>query len=98
MTYLLHLLRVRECLLRRRFELILEDFVGTSVSRDCSVNQTESFFSVADLVFNRACFIYIGAWLDSGVFDSPALDITPWRLVRETGGRWYLRDVGRRVK
>jgi len=32
-------------------------------------------------MLNCACFIYIGAWLDFGAFDSPQLGITPWRLV-----------------
>lgn len=57
---------------------------GTSVSWDGKFNEeteAESFASVVDLILNCACFIYIGAWLDFKAFDSPALGITPWRLV-----------------
>ena len=64
--------------------LISINFVGTSVSWDDSVNgktDTESFFSVVDLVLNCVCFVYIGAWLDFNAFYNSALGITPWRLV-----------------
>ena len=61
--------------------MISVDFLGTSVSWGDTVNETESFFSVVDLVLNCACFVYIGAWLDFGAFDSPVLGVTPWRLV-----------------
>ena len=60
--------------------LISINFVGTSVSWDDSVNgktDTESFFSVVDLVLNCACFVY----LDFKAFDNLALDFTPWRLI-----------------
>ena len=60
------------------------DSTGTSVSWDGRFNEeteAESFSSVVDLMLNCACFIYIGAWLDFAAFDSPALGITPWRLV-----------------
>ena len=62
--------------------LISINFVGTSgrVSWDDSVDgktDTESFFSVVDLVLNCACFVY----LDFKAFDNLALDFTPWRLV-----------------
>lgn len=66
--------------------LISINFVGTSgrVSWDDSVDgktDTESFFSVVDLVLKCPCFVYVGAWLDFKAFDNPALGITPWRLV-----------------
>ena len=45
--------------------------------------QTEEavFSSVIDLLFNVACFVYIGAWTPFKDFDDPVLSITVWRLV-----------------
>ena len=57
---------------------------GTAVSWDGRFNretETDAFSSVVDLMLNCACFIYIGAWLDFGTFNSPHLGITPWKLV-----------------
>lgn len=34
-----------------------------------------------DLLFNCACFIYIGAWIPFNDFNSEQLSLTPWRLV-----------------
>lgn len=34
-----------------------------------------------DLLFNCACFIYIGAWFPFKDFNAPDLTIYPWRLV-----------------
>ena len=79
-----HSLQVRKGLPNQKFGLTLADFTGTSVSWDYRFNEeteAESFASVVDLMLNCACFIYIGAWLDFKAFNSPALGITPWRLV-----------------
>ena len=45
--------------------------------------QTEEavFSSVIDLLFNVACFVYIGAWTPFDDFDDPVLTITVWRLI-----------------
>jgi NhaP-type Na+/H+ or K+/H+ antiporter len=45
--------------------------------------QTEEavFSSVIDLLFNVACFVYIGAWTPFNDFDDPVLTITVWRLI-----------------
>ena len=39
------------------------------------------FSSGLDLVFNCACFIYIGAWLPFDKFHISEIGVTPWRLV-----------------
>ncbi|KAL4080384.1 Cation/H+ exchanger [Scleroderma yunnanense] len=46
-------------------------------------DQTEgdTFASVIDCVLNCACFIYIGAWLPFGSYESEELGITPTRLI-----------------
>ncbi|KAG6891231.1 hypothetical protein C0995_008483 [Termitomyces sp. Mi166 len=41
----------------------------------------EAFATIVDLIFNCACFVYIGAWLPFKSFTSPELGITPWRLI-----------------
>jgi NhaP-type Na+/H+ or K+/H+ antiporter len=43
----------------------------------CSGLQT----SIPDLLFNCACFIFIGAWIPFEDFDAPELSISPWRLI-----------------
>jgi NhaP-type Na+/H+ or K+/H+ antiporter len=80
----LRLPQVRRDRLRQRLELTPADSAGTAVSWDGRFNretEAESFASVIDLMLNCACFIYIGAWLDFKAFNSPALGITPWRLI-----------------
>jgi len=65
-------------------DLLAAFAAGTAVSWDGRFNretEAESFSSVVDLILNCACFVYIGAWLDFGTFDSPHLGITPWKLV-----------------
>ncbi|KAJ7086783.1 Sodium/hydrogen exchanger family-domain-containing protein [Mycena belliarum] len=57
---------------------------GNAISWDQHFNdvtENEVFSSVIDLLLNCACFVYIGAWMPFAAFDSPALGITPWRLV-----------------
>jgi NhaP-type Na+/H+ or K+/H+ antiporter len=34
-----------------------------------------------DLLFNCACFIFIGAWIPFEDFNAPELSISPWRLI-----------------
>jgi sodium/hydrogen antiporter len=58
--------------------------VGSAVSWDGHFNEKteeESFAAVLDLVFNIACFVYIGAWLPFSSFNSPELGISVWRLL-----------------
>ncbi|KAF8590978.1 hypothetical protein K439DRAFT_1328630 [Ramaria rubella] len=65
-------------------DLLAAFAAGTAVSWDGDFNvQTENaiFSSVIDLVVNCAAFIYIGAWLPFELYNSPELNITPWRLV-----------------
>lgn len=38
------------------------------------------FASVIDLVFNCACFIYIGAWIPFDKYGATDLGLEPWRL------------------
>ncbi|KAG9002488.1 hypothetical protein FRB94_003848 [Tulasnella sp. JGI-2019a] len=58
---------------------------GTAFAWDGWFNrQTEEsqFSNVIDLLFNCACFIYIGAWIPFKDFNQIAnFSITPWRLV-----------------
>lgn len=57
---------------------------GTAFAWDGWFNkQTEEsqFSNVIDLLFNCACFIYIGAWFPFKDFNAPELTINPWRLV-----------------
>ncbi|KAG8987730.1 hypothetical protein FRB90_003173, partial [Tulasnella sp. 427] len=57
---------------------------GTAFAWDGWFNkQTEEsqFSNVIDLLFNCACFIYIGAWIPFDDFNAPELTINPWRLV-----------------
>lgn len=57
---------------------------GTAFAWDGFFNrQTEEavFGSVIDLLFNVACFVYIGAWTPFDDFDDPVLTITVWRLI-----------------
>ncbi|KAJ7190577.1 Cation/H+ exchanger, partial [Mycena pura] len=57
---------------------------GNAISWDKNFNEVtenEVFSSVIDLVFNCGCFVYIGAWMPFTAFDSPALGISPTRLV-----------------
>jgi NhaP-type Na+/H+ or K+/H+ antiporter len=75
---------VREDHLCQQLKLTSVDFAGTAISWDSKFNketEKELFPFVVDLTLNCACFVYIGAWLDFKAFNSPALGITPWRLV-----------------
>jgi sodium/hydrogen antiporter len=57
---------------------------GTAFAWDGFFNrQTEEsvFSSVIDLLFNVACFVYIGAWMPFADFDQAYLSISVWRLV-----------------
>ncbi|KAB5596381.1 Na+/H+ antiporter Nha1 [Ceratobasidium theobromae] len=57
---------------------------GTAFAWDGWFNrQTEEsmFSNVIDLLFNCACFIFIGAWIPFEDFDAPELSISPWRLI-----------------
>ncbi|KAG8857330.1 hypothetical protein FRB96_005817 [Tulasnella sp. 330] len=58
---------------------------GTAFAWDGWFNrQTEEsqFSNVIDLLFNCACFIYIGAWIPFKDFDQVLhFSITPWRLI-----------------
>ncbi|KAJ7628003.1 Sodium/hydrogen exchanger family-domain-containing protein [Mycena polygramma] len=57
---------------------------GNAISWDQHFNEVtenEVFSSVIDLLLNCACFVYIGAWMPFDAFNTPALGITPWRLV-----------------
>ncbi|EJD46975.1 hypothetical protein AURDEDRAFT_62694 [Auricularia subglabra TFB-10046 SS5] len=65
-------------------DLLAAFAAGSAVSWDGDFKaQTEGvvFSSVIDLLLNIACFIYIGAWLPFSSFNTPALDLVPWRLV-----------------
>jgi NhaP-type Na+/H+ or K+/H+ antiporter len=57
---------------------------GCAISWDPHFNiqiADDSFPSVIDYIVNCGCFIYIGAWLPFGSYNSPELGLTPWRLV-----------------
>ncbi|CAL1708274.1 unnamed protein product [Somion occarium] len=65
-------------------DLLAAFAAGSAISWDGYFNiQTENeiFSSVIDLVLNCGCFVYIGAWLPFAAFNSPDLDIVPWKLV-----------------
>lgn len=65
-------------------DLLAAFAAGSAISWDGHFNeQTEndSFSSVIDYVLNCGCFIYIGAWLPFGDYNSLDYGITPWRLV-----------------
>ncbi|KAG9124548.1 hypothetical protein FRC07_011171 [Ceratobasidium sp. 392] len=57
---------------------------GTAFAWDGWFNrQTEEsmFSNVIDLLFNCACFIFIGAWIPFEDFNAPELSISVWRLI-----------------
>lgn len=57
---------------------------GTAFAYDGWFNKKteESMFSnVIDLLFNCACFIYIGAWIPFGEFNNHELSLSWWRLL-----------------
>ncbi|KAF9267003.1 hypothetical protein L218DRAFT_895138 [Marasmius fiardii PR-910] len=57
---------------------------GTAFAWDGFFNrQTEEtvFSSVIDLLFNVACFVFIGAWMPFSSFSDPELTLTVWRLI-----------------
>ncbi|KAF8887097.1 Sodium/hydrogen exchanger family-domain-containing protein [Infundibulicybe gibba] len=57
---------------------------GTAFAWDGFFNrQTEEsvFSSVIDLLFNVACFVFIGAWMPFSTFDNAALTLSVWRLI-----------------
>jgi sodium/hydrogen antiporter len=65
-------------------DLLASFACGTAFAYDGWFNKKteESMFSnVIDLLFNCACFIYIGAWIPFKDFNNPVLSLTPWRLV-----------------
>jgi NhaP-type Na+/H+ or K+/H+ antiporter len=83
MIFLQHLQQVCihfECVITRGLTLPS----GSAISWDGHFTvQTEddAFASVIDYVLNCGCFIYIGAWLPFGDYNSPEYGITPWKLV-----------------
>jgi sodium/hydrogen antiporter len=65
-------------------DLLASFACGTAFAYDGWFNRKteESMFSnVIDLLFNCACFIYIGAWIPFNDFHNPVLGLTPWRLL-----------------
>ncbi|KAF9459813.1 Cation/H+ exchanger [Collybia nuda] len=69
---------------------------GSAISWNGEFNkhtEDEVFSSVVDLIFNCACFVYIGAWLPFTSFNAPSLGITPWRLSALFLGILVLRRV-----
>ena len=65
-------------------DLLASFACGTAFAYDGWFNKKteESMFSnVIDLLFNCACFIYIGAWIPFSEFNYPEVSILPWRLV-----------------
>ncbi|KAF9519623.1 hypothetical protein BS47DRAFT_1288191 [Hydnum rufescens UP504] len=65
-------------------DLLASFACGTAFAYDGWFNKKteESMFSnVIDLLFNCACFIYIGAWIPFNDFHNPVLGLTPWRLL-----------------
>jgi NhaP-type Na+/H+ or K+/H+ antiporter len=56
---------------------------GSAISWDGHFNtqvEGEAFATVIDLILNCGCFVYIGAWLPFGSFNTPALGIELWKL------------------
>jgi sodium/hydrogen antiporter len=51
------------------------------------------FWSIIDLALNSACFVYLGAWMPFGSFNSAALGITPWRLIVLLVAILFLRRI-----
>ncbi|KZO99241.1 hypothetical protein CALVIDRAFT_548788 [Calocera viscosa TUFC12733] len=65
-------------------ELLAAFFAGTAFSWDGAFNEaTEdtSFSSVIEMLFDSACFIFIGAWMPFASFYDPNLTLSVWRLV-----------------
>ncbi|KAF8340357.1 Sodium/hydrogen exchanger family-domain-containing protein [Cantharellus anzutake] len=65
-------------------DLLASFACGTAFAYDGWFNRKteESMFSnVIDLLFNCACFVYIGAWIPFSDFNYPEVGITPGRLV-----------------
>lgn len=65
-------------------DLLASFACGTAFAYDGWFNKKteESLFSnVIDLLFNCACFIYIGAWIPFNDFNSVETGLTPWRLL-----------------
>lgn len=77
-------------------DLLAAFAAGSAISWDGHFNeQTENdtFSSVIDYVLNCGCFIYIGAWLPFGDYNSPEYGITPWRLVILVNAILVLRRI-----
>jgi Sodium/hydrogen exchanger family len=58
--------------------------IGCAISWDGDFKihvEGDVFWSVIDLALNSVCFVYLGAWMPFESFNSPALGITPWRLI-----------------
>ena len=65
-------------------DLLASFACGTAFAYDGWFNKKteESLFSnVIDLLFNCACFIYIGAWIPFNEFNNVDTGLTSWRLV-----------------
>lgn len=65
-------------------DLLASFACGTAFAYDGWFNKKteETLFSnVIDLIFNCACFIYIGAWIPFGEFNNTDLSLTWWRLL-----------------
>ncbi|KZT59300.1 Sodium/hydrogen exchanger, partial [Calocera cornea HHB12733] len=65
-------------------ELLAAFFAGTAFSWDGAFNEaTEdtSFSSVIEMLFDSACFIFIGAWMPFASFYDATLTLSVWRLV-----------------
>lgn len=65
-------------------DLLASFACGTAFAYDGWFNKKteETLFSnVIDLIFNCACFIYIGAWIPFGDFNNADLSLSWWRLL-----------------
>ena len=65
-------------------DLLASFACGTAFAYDGWFNtKTEetSFSNVIDLLFNCACFIYVGAWIPFGEFNNHELGLSWWRLL-----------------
>lgn len=61
--------------------------------KDNGKGEGEVFATVIDLVLNCAGFIYIGAWLPFGSYNTPELGIEVWKLVVLSIGILALRRI-----
>jgi NhaP-type Na+/H+ or K+/H+ antiporter len=80
----LALLTIGVCTLLGSDDLLAAFCCGTAFAWDGFFNrQTEEavFSSVIDLLFNIASFVFVGAWMPFGLFNSEELSLAPWRLI-----------------